>query len=71
MTKQGLQIEYVMHPALQALPKLIADLGMHPNEFMITPKAIAKQDGEEEGIKTLADLMSGVARKMKPSEGQG
>lgn len=70
-TKEGLQIEYVMHPALQALPKLIADLGMHPHEFMITPKAIAKQDTEEEGLKTLADLMSGVARKIKPQDGQG
>ncbi len=65
-TREGLQIEYVMHPALAALPKLIADLGMHPSEFMITPKAIAKQEDEEEGLKTLADLMSGVARKLKP-----
>ena len=68
MTKEGLQVEYVLHPALQALPKLIADLGMHPNEFMITPKAISKQDTEEAGLRTLADLMSGVARKLKPQD---
>lgn len=57
--------EYVHHPALNALPKMIADLGMTPGEMMITPKAISKQITEDEGVKTIADLMSKVGETLK------
>lgn len=60
--------EYVHHPALNALPKLIADLGMTPGEMMITPKAISKQITEDEGVKTIADLMSKVGETLKRKE---
>lgn len=64
-TTAGVKIEYVLHPGLQALPKMLADLGMNPAEFMITPRAIAKQGSEDEGIRTLADLMSGIGKNVK------
>lgn len=57
--------EYVHHPALNVLPKMIADLGMTPGEMMITPRAISKQVTEEEGVKTIADLMSRVGETLK------
>ena len=52
--------EYVSHPALIELPKMIANLGMTPQEFMATPRQISKQGTEEDGVKTIADLMSHV-----------
>jgi len=60
--------EYVHHPALNALPKMIADLGMTPGEMMITPRAISKQVTEDEGVKTIADLMAKVGEKLKKTQ---
>lgn len=57
--------DYVTHPALLALPKMIADLGMTPQEFMATPRQIAKQGSEEEGIKTISDLLSSVGETIR------
>lgn len=68
--KGNLVIEYVTHPSLLALPKLIADLGLTPAEFMITPRAIDKGNTERETAKSLAELMSraGKVFKKKPVE---
>ncbi|GJQ44271.1 MAG: hypothetical protein EDM77_03720 [Candidatus Jettenia sp. AMX1] len=68
--KHGTVIGHEMkhHPALNVLPKLIADLGMSPQEFMITPKAIAKQGTEEKGIETLGDLLSKIGSNMQKKE---
>lgn len=52
--------DIIHHPALNVLPKMIADLGMTPQEFMLTPRALTKQHSEEEGVKTIADLMARV-----------
>ena len=51
------QEEVKPHPSLYSIPKMIADLGMTPDQFMITPKAIAKNTNEEEAVKTIADMM--------------
>lgn len=61
--------DYVTHPALLALPKMIADLGMTPQEFMATPRAIAKQGSEEEGAETLAQFLSNLGTKMQKKTG--
>lgn len=53
------------HPALLALPKLIADLGLTPQEMMITPRQLARAGREEEGFRSLADLMSAVSKNLK------
>lgn len=68
-----LYTEYVHHPALNVLPKLIADLGMTPQEFMLTPRAIAKQDVEEEGVKSFAGVMAklGTAIRKQQEDGKG
>lgn len=50
--------EYVHHPALNVLPKLIADLAMTPQDFMLTPRAIAKQEDDVEGVKSFAGIMA-------------
>ncbi len=55
------------HPSMLSLPKLLAELGMTPQEAMITPRQIAKAGDVEDGIKSLADLMSGVG-KLKKSD---
>lgn len=63
-TKHGQQVEYKMHPSLLALPKMIAELGMTPEQFMITPKAQAKQKTEEEGVKSIAEMLGMVGKKL-------
>jgi hypothetical protein len=68
--KDGNNIGYeiVAHPSLLTLPKMIADLGITPSEMMITPKALAKKGDEDEGIRTIADLMSSIGKKMKDNK---
>ncbi|NOZ68003.1 MAG: hypothetical protein GXP46_01840 [Deferribacteres bacterium] len=53
------------HPALLALPKLIADLGLTPQEMMITPRQLARAGREDDGIKSIADLMSAIGTNLK------
>jgi hypothetical protein len=50
--------EVVPHPSLFALPKLLADLGLTPAEFLITPQAIAKNKVEKKKAKSLADIFT-------------
>lgn len=57
--------EYVPHPSLLALPKLIADLGLNPAEFLITPRAKKRADSDEEMGNTLAEMMSRAGRTLK------
>lgn len=58
-------IEYVTHPSLFALPKLIADLGLNPAEFMITPRSIARAGAEDAGGNTLAEILSRAGKVFK------
>jgi hypothetical protein len=66
--KDNLVIEYVTHPSLLALPKLVADLGLNPAEFMITPRAIARDKNERDVGKTLAEMMSRAGRGLKKKD---
>jgi hypothetical protein len=66
--KDNLIVEYVTHPSLLALPKLIADLGLNPTEFMITPRAIARDKNERDVGKTLAEMMSRAGRGLKKKD---
>jgi hypothetical protein len=52
--------DYKPHPSLLVVPKLIAELGMTPQESMITARQIAKDGNEKELPKTLADLLCSV-----------
>lgn len=58
-------IEYVPHPNLMSLPKIIADLGLTPRELNITPKAVVDNDTEKEKGKTLAGIMSGLNQRAR------
>lgn len=61
--KQGnLIIEWVSHPSLLVLPKLIADLGLNLPEFLATPRAKEKQKTDEDGVKTLGEMMASASR---------
>jgi hypothetical protein len=60
--------EIVPHPSLLALPKMIADLGITPSEFLITPRSVSRSGSEEKGAKTLADIMSSIGRKNRDEE---
>ncbi len=66
--KDNLVVEYVTHPSLLALPKLVADLGLNPAEFMITPRAIARDKNERDVGKTLAEMMSRAGRGLKKKD---
>jgi hypothetical protein len=59
-----LVIEYVTHPSLLALPKLIADLGLNPAEFLITPRAISRVEDEDKAGKTIGDAMTAAAKAL-------
>ncbi|GAB4567301.1 MAG: hypothetical protein Tsb0017_27790 [Geothermobacteraceae bacterium] len=69
-TREGLKVDYVPHPSLQVLPKLIADLGITPAEMLITPRAAKKADADEEGAKTLAEMMAGIGRNLQRGSDQ-
>jgi hypothetical protein len=68
-TKDGITIEYVAHPALFAIPKLIADLGLTPREMLVTPKAVKDDEQGDEVAKTAAGLMSDMARRQREQRG--
>lgn len=57
--------EYVPHPALLAIPKFIADLGITPREMLATPKSRNDNKNEEEKGKTLAGIMSDLNRRQR------
>ena len=56
--------ELKQHPNLPSLVKLIEVMGFTPKELLVTPKSIVSKD-EEDGIKSVADLMSTLAVKWK------
>lgn len=56
------------HPSLLVVPKLLAELGMTPQEAMITPRQIVKQGSEEEGKQTIADLIGTVGKLRNPDK---
>ena len=68
--KDGVYLGYevVPHPSLLSLIKLSDSLGITANEMMVTPKALSKQEDEEEGMKTIADLMSSIGKGMKKKD---
>lgn len=63
-TKFGSEVEYKLHPSLLALPKMIQDLNLTPDQFMITPKAQAKVDGEKEAAKTIGELLGAAGKQL-------
>ena len=58
------QEEIKPHPSLYTIPKMIADLGMTPDQFMITPKAQAKNQNETEAVKSISDMLMAAGAKM-------
>jgi len=60
--------EYVPHPSLQTLPKILAELKINPNEFMLTPKIQAKLDEEEKDRQTLTSLMEKATKALSNKE---
>jgi hypothetical protein len=68
--KHGAEIgfEVVPHPSLYALPKLLADLGLTPAEFLITPQSIAKSKTEKKKARTLADIFTSFGMTVPEDE---
>lgn len=65
--KEGVVLGYELknHPALPFLAKLMESMNMTPQDMMITPKALSKQETEDEGFKGLADVLSRIGRNVK------
>jgi hypothetical protein len=57
--------ELRLNPLLLPLPKLIADLGLTLPEAILTPRAKAKLETEQEGVGTLADILSKIGSRMR------
>ncbi len=66
--KFGDVVEYKPHPALLALPKLIHDLNMTPEQFMITPKAKLKQKNEDDAVQGLTEILKTAGGLLKGKE---
>lgn len=64
----NLIVEYVPHPSLLVLPKLVSDLGLNLPEFLATPRAKEKQKTDEDGVKTLGEMMASAARAASLAE---
>ncbi|MDH4319891.1 MAG: hypothetical protein OEV73_00180 [Desulfobulbaceae bacterium] len=62
--KGGVTEKFKLHPALLALPKMIQDLNLTPDQFLITPKAQAKAEGEQEAAKTIGELLGAAGRQL-------
>jgi hypothetical protein len=62
--KGNIIVEFVPHPTLASLPKLIADLGLTPSEFLITPRSKSRSDSDKEGALTLADLITRAGKAL-------
>ena len=63
-TQWGPVIEYKLHPALIALPKMIGDLNLTPEQFLITPKSQAKVEGEKEVAKTIGEVLAEAGKQL-------
>lgn len=61
---------FKQHPALNAIPRILGELGFTPKDYMLTPKAIAQKDTEEEGVKTLAALMGQAGKTISENNGK-
>lgn len=68
MTAHGLQIEYVQHPSLLSLNKMVADIGLTPAEMLITPRSMKRADTDEKGAEGLAAMMSKLGKNFQPTE---
>lgn len=64
--------EYRPHPALAIYSKMILDFGLTPDNFLMTPKSIAKaaKDTDDAEIETSATIMSRALRKIVKPDAQ-
>jgi hypothetical protein len=71
--KEGKVIGYELkpHPSLLALPNLMKNLGISFTDFMMTPAAVERKKSGQEAAETLADILSGINRKVKQAEDAG
>ncbi len=63
-------VEYVSHPSLMALPKMIADTGLTPRELNITPKARKDDENAEETSETFGKILGRVGKMLKQADEQ-
>lgn len=63
-----LGVKIKAHPLLDSLPKMLSNLGLTLHDLNATPKAVEKGDHDEEGMKTIADLMSNLGQKIKKQQ---
>lgn len=68
MTAHGMHIEFVPHPSLLSLNKMIADIGITPAEMLITPRAQKRADTDEKGAEGLAAMMSKLGKNFQQAE---
>lgn len=62
-TTETEHVEYKLHPALLALPKLIDDFGLTLPAAMLTPRELARHKVDDKGAEALA-VMAGKAGKL-------
>lgn len=56
------------HPSLFSLPKMIAELNLTPDKYLLTPQAKAKVHTEEEAVKSISDLMAAAGAQLRAAK---
>lgn len=71
--KDGKVIGYELkpNPSLLPLSNLLKAAGVTLPDFMVTPAAVARVKTGEDAAETLADILSGINRKVKATEAKG
>jgi hypothetical protein len=68
--KFGDMIEYKLHPAFNALPKLIQDLGLSLDQFMMTPKVQKQLQTDEDAARGIAEMFKTVGSQLAAARDQ-
>jgi hypothetical protein len=67
-SKDGVFLSYKIksHPSLEHLLRMLPNLGLTLSDLFVTPKMIEKKNTEEEGYKTIGDMLNKVTNPGKP-----
>jgi hypothetical protein len=59
------------HPALLALPKILADFGLTLPDFRLTPKELHRSEDVGDAVKTIADVFQSAGGQLRAAKEKG
>ncbi len=70
-TDKGSHTEYKLHPAFNALPKMIQDMGFSLDSFALTPKVKKQLGTDEEAARSITDMFKAVGGQLAAARKKG